>query len=276
MNKILVPYDFSKPAKNAFNFAAEIASKTGGEVVIIHVIYTSPMYETIYLRGHDGNLNFIQEMQESIQKDLLSNSKLQTKPNISTKIISTNGSIVAAILEKIAELGIDLVVMGTSGNEGLDGFLFGSITKKIIRKSNVPVLALENEAKVSEIKHILLPSNLELGQENFIQKVKALQAFFDAHIHLLLINTPMHFQPEAEGKMELDNFVKHHRLQNCQPYFTNHWTEEKGIIAFQSSHKIDLIAMSTHVRKGLSHAFYGSITEDTLQHSKCPIWTFRI
>ncbi|UCS92116.1 universal stress protein [Echinicola marina] len=278
MNKILVPYDFSTPAKYAFRFAVDIAEKSGGEVILLHIIYASPMYETMYVKGLGNSMDFdiIQEMQQSVHTEMLKLLDNTPLPNISTKVLTTHNNISASLLEKIIAWNIDLVLMGTTGIKGFDGLVFGSVTAKIVRKSSVPVLALHKETKVAAIKNILLPSNLEHGQEKFIEKLKSVQAFFGAKLHLLLINTPVHFQPEEEGKKELGNFIERHQLQNCQPHFTSHWTEEKGIIQFQKSHNIDLITMSTHGRTGISHAFYGSITEDVVNHSLCPIWTFRI
>jgi nucleotide-binding universal stress UspA family protein len=35
----------------------------------------------------------------------------------------------------------------------------------------------------------------------------------------------------------------------------------------------DMIAMSTHGRKGLNHLVTGSVAEDIVNHIDCPIWT---
>lgn len=36
-------------------------------------------------------------------------------------------------------------------------------------------------------------------------------------------------------------------------------------------YNVDLIAMATHQRQGLSHVIFGSITEDTVNHSDIPV-----
>jgi nucleotide-binding universal stress UspA family protein len=38
MKKILVPVDFSKPAMNAVDVAADIAKKAGAQLILLHVI----------------------------------------------------------------------------------------------------------------------------------------------------------------------------------------------------------------------------------------------
>ncbi len=46
MKKILVPCDFSKPAINALKFALDIAERSGGSVILAHVIELPVMYDT--------------------------------------------------------------------------------------------------------------------------------------------------------------------------------------------------------------------------------------
>jgi nucleotide-binding universal stress UspA family protein len=45
----------------------------------------------------------------------------------------------------VAENGIDLIVMSTHGRSGLQRFLIGSVTDRVIRFSHVPVLAIPPE-----------------------------------------------------------------------------------------------------------------------------------
>jgi nucleotide-binding universal stress UspA family protein len=51
---------------------------------------------------------------------------------------------------------------------------------------------------------------------------------------------------------------------------------EVGVIDFTHKINADMVAMGTHARKGLSHFFKGSVTEDVVNHVDCPIWTYAI
>ena len=55
------------------------------------------------------------------------------------------GSIWETIAHFVAENGIDLIVMSTHGRGGLQRFLVGSVTDRVIRSSHVPVLAIPPE-----------------------------------------------------------------------------------------------------------------------------------
>ena len=130
---------------------------------------------------------------------------------------------------------------------------------------------------VSSIKKILLPiTTLALNQTDFIHRVKELVYFFDATLHILLINTPLHFRTDTDAKASLQKFVEHYTLKDYKVHFKNYRKEEEGIIKFADDEQIDLIAMATHGWKGLVHLVTGSIAEDVVNHIQCPVWTYSI
>jgi nucleotide-binding universal stress UspA family protein len=50
------------------------------------------------------------------------------------------------ILSLVAEGDADVVVMGTHGRSGLDRYLLGSVTERVVRQSPVPVLTVRADA----------------------------------------------------------------------------------------------------------------------------------
>ena len=49
------------------------------------------------------------------------------------------------ILEYAEEADVDVVVMGTHGRSGLDRYLLGSVTERVVRSAEVPVLTVRME-----------------------------------------------------------------------------------------------------------------------------------
>jgi len=47
-----------------------------------------------------------------------------------------------SVLDYADEHDIDIIVMGTHGRTGLDHHLLGSVTEKVVRTSDVPVLTV--------------------------------------------------------------------------------------------------------------------------------------
>jgi nucleotide-binding universal stress UspA family protein len=145
--KILLPTDGSEYANKAAEHAIWIAHASGAEILVLNVIETSSLVglpaEDLIVRikemlKEEGRIA-LQNIFEMAQKEKADDGDL--KVTLKTK----EGSPGDIILKTIDEEGIDLVVMGTSGKHGLDRFLLGSVTEKVVRSSKCPVLAVHME-----------------------------------------------------------------------------------------------------------------------------------
>ncbi len=105
-------------------------------------------------------------------------------------------------------------------------------------------------------------------------KVKQLQALFKAHLHIVYINTPAIFRRDSETRKDLNAFTKRFMLSNFTLNVYNDLDQEMGIINFANEIGADMVAMSTHGRKGLNHLVTSSIAEDVVNHINYPIWTY--
>ncbi len=273
MKKILVPCDFSEPAVEAFKFAIDLASNNGGSVLVLKVIDLPVVYETSFgMPAYAFNSTLLEELEEDAGKSYARMLKKFGRGYSKVSFTVIHGPTSAIIRDTIADQKPDLVVMGTHGATGLKEFFVGSNTEKIVRFSKVPVFAIRKAPSVSSIKNIVMPTSLHLDQADFIKRVKALQSFFNATLHILFLNTPFNFVRDNE----LKNYVKHYKLTHCTLNIRNDRYEPDGIISFVTETKADMLAMATHGRKGLSHFLAGSITEDVVNHVQCPVWTYAL
>jgi nucleotide-binding universal stress UspA family protein len=149
-NKILLPTDGSENSKKANRHALWIADKTNAEIVILYVvephfpriatslpISTLPtpneyFYEEIRTEGKQIIDGFKQELEDAKCKGKCIDVKLKT--------IIKEGKPSIEILKVINEENIDLVVIGASGRHGLDRFVLGSVTERVVREAKKPVL----------------------------------------------------------------------------------------------------------------------------------------
>lgn len=272
MKKILVPCDFSPPSREALKVANNIARQSQGEIVVFYAI---PMMYDLSMTG--GSYVYAGQMMDDMDAFAKSSfRKLEAEygeDSVKMTLEVKAGGLFESIFQLIESRNIDLVVMGTFGASGLQEFFIGSNTERVVRFSPVPVLAVHTAFQVSAIRHIVVPSTLALDQVEFMKKIKTLQEFFQATLHILLINTPTNFHADFEALEAYKEFVRHYHLSNCQFHFRTHHREEDGILEFMRSERFDLLAMGTHSRKGLSHLFNGSITEDIVNHAGFSVWT---
>jgi nucleotide-binding universal stress UspA family protein len=137
----------------------------------------------------------------------------------------------------------------------------------------VPVIAVKKYKPVSSIKNLVFPNTLGIDQEDLTMRVKSLQEFFKAKLHIVYINTPANFRQDAGTKQELNAFAKRFMLKNVTLNVFNDLDQDSGVINFAHDIGADMIVMATHGRRGLSHLLNGSIAEDVVNHVDCPIWT---
>lgn len=273
MKSILVPCDFSPESHEAYRFALQLATRTQGRVHVIKAVDLPVMYESaLGAAPYYFDPTLIRELKEDAQTQF---EKLKTEipTTVPVEFSVKEGPVTPTIRQAIADHKIELVVMGTTGASGLEEYLIGSNTEKVVRFSPVPVFAIRKAVDLESIRTLVFPTTLE-GQPELIRRVKELQSFFRATLHLLIINTPHNMQRTVDEEDRMKAFAEQNGFTNYTVQTRNEFREPQGILAFAREVHADLIAMGTHGRRGLAHFFAGSIAEQVVNHVDCPIWTF--
>ncbi len=136
-DEILVPTDGSETSKRAIEHAVDIASRYDARVHALYVVDAS-VYATLEV-GTDVVIEALEEEGEAAVKTVEDAAKA-AGVSVTTEV--TTGSAHDAILEYAADNDVDLVVMGTHGRTGIDRYLLGSVTERVVRTSDVPVLTV--------------------------------------------------------------------------------------------------------------------------------------
>ncbi|WP_215222839.1 universal stress protein [Echinicola shivajiensis] len=281
MKTILVPFDFSEEAENAFDFAKELATITQAHLKLLHVIEipSAQNFNTVGevgLGGDDINNIFVIELVEKRKKQIkaIEEENKDKAYKFSTKMIF--GNPYAGISNEVAEIKADLIIMGSKGSSGLEELLIGSNTEKVVRHATCPVITIKGEISPNSIKSIIFASDFSEENEAIIPHLKKLQTNVNAQLHLVKINTPNSFESSRESLAKINSFIDKLKLKDVKVEIYNSDSEEDGIIQYAEDNNIDMIAMATHGRTGFMHLLSGSIAEDVVNHSKRPVWTMKI
>jgi nucleotide-binding universal stress UspA family protein len=276
MKRILVPCDFSKSAVNAFNLAVELAKKSSGEVHLLHVIELPVLHDTVLMPVLSFEQAMMDEMKEKTLKEMDKLTSEHKESGLRFTCELAFGPTAPKILNYVDAKKIDLIMMGSHGAHGFREFVIGSNAQKIVRRAAVPVLVVK-KGDTGAIDQIVFPNTLETdGQADLVPKVKAMQEFFGATLHIVYINTRLHFTADNITYSRLEDFAKHFKLKNYTLNVFNHPDEEEGIRLFAMKMKADMIAIGTHGRRGLAHLIAGSLAEDITNHEGKLIWTYSL
>jgi nucleotide-binding universal stress UspA family protein len=277
MKKILVPCDFSEQAINAFRFASDIASQAKGQIHLINVVEVPVLHDSVLMPVMAYEEALFTEMRQKAEKQFKKITEKYSASGVKVTSQVIFGPVYRMLIDYIETSGIDLVIMGTKGASGVREVFIGSNAEKIVRNSPVPVIAIKKYVKGNSIKNIVFPNTLHTEhQEDLVMKVKALQNFFKAKLHIVWINTPTNFTRDTITIKRLNEFAKRFLFNDYTINVFNDPYEEAGVINFAHERKADMIAMGTHGRKGLAHIMSGSVAEDVVNHVDSPIWTYSI
>jgi nucleotide-binding universal stress UspA family protein len=276
MKRILVPTDFSPYANDAAKTAADIAKKTGAELVFLHVV-SFPVYESGVLPYQDyqdvaENLFILKLVKQNFERLLASDF---LKGLTVVEAISYSG-VFEAITDNVEKHGIDLIVMGTHGVSGyIDEFFVGSNTDKVIRKSKVPVIAVKSYADTNFDK-ILFAGDFSDSIEKNFSFIKSFVELYDAEILLLHVVTKGDFYYTAPMLKRMEGFAKKHELKKYSCHVFNAESVQQGINDFAQMNKVKLISTITSGRRGLSRLLNGSVTEEVVHKVSLPVLSVKM
>jgi nucleotide-binding universal stress UspA family protein len=140
--KILIPVDFNPLAAAALEYAAAIASRADGTLlVVVYADVFEPPVDVAALHAPAFSAA-IEESRAKTAEELAEYVNEYVDETLALETEVREALPVPAILAAIAEHRPDLVVMGTHGRGGLTRLLFGSVTESVLRESPVPVLTI--------------------------------------------------------------------------------------------------------------------------------------
>ena len=275
MKKILVPTDFSSNAKHALRVAAVIADKAKGRVELLHtntaVAYAPPMPDYYVPEAYDMSEYYENAAEElhNLKGELLESGNFK---DLKIETVVEEGFLYSTVRRIAEEDRADLIVMGTKGATGATEFFVGSNTEKVIRTSPCPVLAVPVNSGDFDLKMVVMPTTLRKDQTTVFNALAEWQKLYHFDVKVVYLNNPAGFESNEEIENAIQKFASDAGLKKVTPFISgNTFNEEASILQFAAQENADLIVMGTHQRQGLSHLLFGSLTEDTVNHSDIPV-----
>lgn len=144
LNKILHPTDYSDASEEALRYAAALAHDHGARLVILHVVDTLGPEDLSYGEMAAG------PQPASYRKQLWSDLHKVRPPDadVSVQYVLAEENPARAILRAAAELGCDLIVLGSHGRSGFRHWMEGGVAEAVVRAAPCPVLVVKPPAAV--------------------------------------------------------------------------------------------------------------------------------
>jgi nucleotide-binding universal stress UspA family protein len=150
--KIMIATDGSECSKQAVDKGIELARLSGGTVYAVYV--ASMTHISPLIGGYFSSINvypYWKAIHESLkkqgQKALNYVKSLGETKGINVESVLLEGNPSVELIRYAEEEKIDIVVMGTLGNTGLNKLLLGSVASNLVRYSKVPVMVVKGRCE---------------------------------------------------------------------------------------------------------------------------------
>ena len=139
MIKILHPTDFSDCAEQTRALAIRLAHALGGQLVLLHVTVEAPLFREGLMSTVELERLF-EEQRTWAKKELEDRAAACRGEGIPTLALVVSGAPYEEIVKTATREGAAFIVMGTHGRGGLERFMVGSVTDRVIRHAPCAVV----------------------------------------------------------------------------------------------------------------------------------------
>lgn len=277
MKKILVPTDFSKLSNHAVDFAAHLAKPSKAEVVIIH-FEDLPLGDTsLHLTGDAAKGGFNEDSLFSAQLFRANKNKLTelsrkyTSDQVTVTGLQMGGGFLKGIAHYLKKNEVDLIVIGTTGEESIQEFFTGNHTEQLIENLTIPVISVQQEVD-KKIEDVVL--GLDLIDEKYSMKafsmIRKIMRSLDARLHIVNV-----IDTELPNNLlyDLNKTAKIVGLKNYTVDTIKSKNENQALMDFADGLRAGMIITLTEARSGLYRFFQHSFATKMTQTSEIPVLT---
>jgi len=149
IKKILCPTDFSEPSYEGLKAGNELADYFSAELIIVHVVSVVQMISTPLNPVWAIVPEAIKQVEESAKNSLEKIVQGKITKDVKARTLLIQGSPADKIVRAAEEETVDFIVIATHGQSGWKKLISGSVTERVVRLADRPVLTIHALAEDS-------------------------------------------------------------------------------------------------------------------------------
>lgn len=293
--RILIPLDGSPRAELVLSQVARILQREDAEILLLGVV-------NVPISIGRADLEPVRKLSlEAFQAYLHGIAERFRESGAKTHARVAEGLPADVILDVAREEGATLIAMTTHGRAGLARWALGSVAEKVARGAEVPVLLARAFRRVPSgdlepaapqelpFKRILVPVDGGPTSAAVVTPAEKLAQLYGSEIlvlHARPLYAPAAILPGMEAALPLmtpppPRAEEDEATEKAAERFRHAGLRVRRlsvegdaasmILDVAKSEGVDLIAMGTHGRSGLSRWAMGSVAERVLRHAEVPV-----
>lgn len=186
--RILVPMDLSPTSIIAYKHAAFLAKHLKSEVHLLHVKETTTvnnLIRNVFVKENDNAVKDVNVISAKFDEYLAELNAMGVKAY--KKMLE--GTVYVQTLNYAKEMNASLICVGTHGSKGVENFIGGSNTFRIVNSAKCPVLSLHDHSGSKGIKDIILPLDSSRDTREKVDDAIYIAKKFGSTIHVVGVST---------------------------------------------------------------------------------------
>jgi len=297
IRRILVPLDGTAFSESAIPWAVAIARHADATLELVHVhvpkLHDVPAAVTPYAYQHAPDYSVIADDEAfDAEASWLEEraSKLRDSTGLPVAASTVVGHPAETLCEEVAALGVDLVVMATHARAGFERYRFPAVAELLVRHAAAPVLLIPpaegtgTERLPVRFRRMLIPLDGSAFSEQILPAARTLSLLTGAQPWLLHVVRP--YSPPTRNDdngypLNGDDYlatIAHSLTPVTGTATTTTMVDQRpadAICEAACDPDVDLIAMATHGRGGLSRVVLGSTGDEVVRNTDKPVLLYR-
>ncbi|MGA3292876.1 MAG: universal stress protein [Candidatus Acidiferrales bacterium] len=143
---IVSPIDFSSHSQEALEVAADLASRFGSQLLLVHAVPALPKLPSTVSIFHEAE--YENALRQEAERRLTELGEGAAKKGVQVRTeVGVANDVASEILRFAEHNQADLIIIATHGMTGWHRLAFGSVTEKVVRLASCPVLVLRAQPK---------------------------------------------------------------------------------------------------------------------------------
>lgn len=270
--RILVPVSFGSQSDRALKQAKSIALQVNTKITCLHVIdHPALIGGTRFSREKDQKVRFEAELMLASKVDAI----LSGHDSVYYELIVTSGKVYRKILEKASELDADLIVMGRSDAVVGKKSHLGSNATKVIERSTIPVLTIQNSQSHS-LRHMMVP--LDLSAQVSLQLAKTIELAENFNAMVTVVTILYSGGPKLEAAyrkrlIEIKKLFAHYDIFCRVKLIISEKSAADHLLSCSLRYHPDLMVLMTQEESDVADLTIGSVANALMCKSEFPALT---
>ncbi len=152
--QVVVAYDFSPSAEEALARAIEVAARAPQHV--LHIVAALDGHGAIGPSHHATYQTAEQIQRQVTERATAAFAGRKTAAEVQFFVHARIGRPATQILDVAEEVGADLIFIGSHGKTGVQRFVLGSVSERVVREARCPVMVVRPKGYADvELLHVM-------------------------------------------------------------------------------------------------------------------------